>query len=249
MQVYFIRHAQSVNNALGEMTDFYQSLRRADPQLTELGIQQAKLTTKFLSQSNPDVQLRWVDPQNACGFGLTHIYCSLMERAVQTGAIIAENLELPLIGLTDLHEVGGIFLKEEVETGEIVHTLHGHNRHYLQTHYPRLLLPVEVNDQGWWKGGFEPPEERFDRAQRILNFFIDRHGNTDDKLGVIIHGGIYRYLFRFLFNSERQNPGDLNLPYDIIINNCSISRYDFFADRFMLLYHNRLDFLPAELIT
>jgi hypothetical protein len=33
-----------------------------------------------------------------------------MERAVQTGSIIAQTLDVPLFGVPDLHEVGGVFM-------------------------------------------------------------------------------------------------------------------------------------------
>jgi hypothetical protein len=51
------------------------------------------------------------------GFHITHVYCSLMERAVATGHRVAEALDLPLLGWIDIHETGGMFLyDEETET-------------------------------------------------------------------------------------------------------------------------------------
>lgn len=249
MQLYFIRHGQSINNAKWDSGDPSEYNRHADPVLTEVGKKQALYAAKFLSRSQPQTEMRWIDPQNACGFGLTHLYCSLMERAVQTGSIISKQLGVPLEGFVDLHEVGGIYLKEPAGDKDLIRILHGHNRQYFQKSYPDLNLPTSLDGSGWWQGGIEPPENRFDRARRIIDFFLQKHAGTQDKIGVIIHGGIYTYIFRLLFNIATDNPGDLDLPFRIIINNCSISRYDFNDEGFMLLYHNRVDFLPPELIT
>lgn len=249
MQIYFIRHAQSVNNAVWDDKNYNEETRMADPVLTKKGREQARLTAEHLAENHPDVEKRWVDPQNRVGYDLTHIYCSLMERAVQTGSVIAERLDLPLEGLVDLHEVGGIYLKEQAGDEEIVHILHGHGRSYFEKHYPRLLLTDGVDGKGWWQGGIEAKEVRFPRARRILEFLLERHGDSEDRVGVIIHGGIYRYIFRMLFNFDPQMPGDLNLPYNIIINNCSISRFDFEEDGFSLMYQNKVDFLPEALVT
>jgi len=249
VQIYFIRHAQSINNAVWDDDSHQKINRKADPELTETGLIQARLTAEFLSQTHPEIGLRWVDPQNTRGFGLTHLYCSLMERAVQTGSIIANRLGLPLQGMIDLHEVGGIYLAELDGDEEIIHILHGHNRSYFMEHYPNLVIPVSVDGQGWWQGGREPREERLQRAQRILDFLNGRHGATGDRVGVIIHGGIYHYIFGTLFRIDQPNPDDLDLPYRIIINNCSITRYDFEEEKFILMYQNRVDHLPVEMIT
>lgn len=249
MQVYFIRHAQSVNNAIWENEEFYEGGRKADPPLTETGLQQALMTAEFLAQTHPELPLRWVDPQNTRGFGLTHLYCSLMERAVQTGTIISERLGITLVADRDLHEIGGIYIKEMIGEEEVIQILHGHNRRYFEMHFPDLILPDAVDNQGWWPGGREAREDRAARAERILAFLKSRHYGTNDKIGVIMHGGIYRQIFRVLFHIDLDVPYDLGLSYRVILNNCSITRIDFEENEFLLMYQNRVDHLPAELIT
>jgi len=249
MQLYFIRHGQSVNNAHWETDEYKDTGRTADPVLTQKGIEQAKLTAEFLAQSHPEVTKRWIDPQNNCEFGLTHLYCSLMERAVQTGLVIANRLGIDLNAQADMHEIGGIFLKEQVGDEEIVHIQHGHARPYFERHYPKLILPEEVDSRGWWPGGIEPRENEAVRAKRIIDFLLEKHLGTDDRVGVITHGGIYRKIFMHLFNVQVNGDPDFRMKYRIILNNCAISRYDFDEESMMLLYHNRTDFLPCELIT
>ena len=108
MQLFFIRHAQSVNNAI----DFRASSngkRSEDPPLTGVGVEQAKKLARFLKEGDP----KEIKHCGNGGFKITHLYCSLMVRAVQTGTILARELGLPLIALEEFLECGGIFLDDE----------------------------------------------------------------------------------------------------------------------------------------
>jgi len=111
MQLYYIRHAQSFNNALYAINGSL-SERSDDPELTEVGIQQAKILAGFLGRNTTDNQIDPNDTQNISGFHITHIYTSLMVRAVATGVWIARQLDLPLYGWVDLHEWGGVYLED-----------------------------------------------------------------------------------------------------------------------------------------
>jgi 2,3-bisphosphoglycerate-dependent phosphoglycerate mutase len=237
MQLYFIRHSQSKNNALWMSTGSHIG-RSEDPGLTEVGRRQAELLAQFLSQPASASS----DFQNAAGFGITHLYTSLMVRAVATGTIVAKALDLPLVAWEDLHEWGGIYLRDE-QTDERI-GLPGRNRAYFETHYPDLVLPDSLGEAGWWNRPFEEPELRLPRAKRFLRDFMERHGHTDDRVAVISHGGFYNYLLAAL----------LNLPgregHWFVLNNAAISRIDFTEeDEIWLVYLNRVDFLPKELIT
>jgi 2,3-bisphosphoglycerate-dependent phosphoglycerate mutase len=77
MQLYYIRHAQSENNALWEATGSDEG-RSSDPELTEIGKQQITCLAQFLKTGDPVLGNRRMDAQNLAGFGLTHLYCSLM---------------------------------------------------------------------------------------------------------------------------------------------------------------------------
>jgi 2,3-bisphosphoglycerate-dependent phosphoglycerate mutase len=256
MQFYFIRHAQSVNNVLWERTG--SSIERSeDPELTEVGRRQAECLARFLSRTDPTLRqaLRPAqdraqdtaaavndgDIHNVAGFGITHLYSSLMVRAVATGAIIAQALHLPLAAWEDLHEVGGIYWKDE-ETEERIGQA-GRNRAYFEAHYPDLVLPDSLGEDGWWNRPFEEPEQRPLRAQRFWRGLLERHGRTDDRVAVVSHGGFYQYLMAAV----------LNLPgregYWFALNNAAITRIDFHEERIGLVYLNRVDFLPKELVT
>lgn len=245
MQLYIIRHAQSENNLIWQQTGGSNG-RLPDPALTELGHQQARLVAEFLAR--PSDEAPAPERDNRDGFGLTHLYCSLMERSVLTGAYIAQATGLPLVGLVDIHEWGGIYHIDEV-SGEHI-GLPGPNREYFAARYPELVLPETLNHAGWWNREPEVVEERPLRARRFWKFLLKQHGQTDDRVAIVTHGGFTQTLLETLLS--RSDPDiTLGLPAKVwfAINNAAISRFDFEADHFRVGYLNRVDFLPDELIT
>lgn len=242
MQFYFIRHGQSVNNLLWIRTGSSEG-RSEDPVLTPTGRQQAREVARFLQQANPTTALashgRAI--QNVAGFGITHLYTSLMLRAVSTATTIAEALDLPLVAWKDLHETGGIF-RVDKQTGERI-GLPGKNRAYFETYYPHLALPDDLNQKGWWNRPFEEYEPRPLRAKRVLNDLLDRHGGTDDRVAVVSHAGFYNHLLRAILDLPEQK------GFWFALNNAAITRIDFDDEEVVLGYSNRIDFLPKELLT
>ncbi|HSJ87199.1 MAG TPA: phosphoglycerate mutase family protein, partial [Anaerolineales bacterium] len=81
MELYFIRHGQSVNNANWGKPKYVET---PDAPLTEIGLEQAQSVANFLQKAQTIVDTKAWNIQNRLGFGITHIYTSLMERAVQT---------------------------------------------------------------------------------------------------------------------------------------------------------------------
>ena len=240
MQLYFIRHGQSENNALWKRTASRKG-RSEDPELTEVGRQQSEFLAQFLRRTDSIVAVNGRDTQNITGFGITCLYSSLMVRAVATGTIIAKALDLPLVAWEDLHERGGIYLEDE-QTGERIGQP-GKDRAYFEAHYPDFVLPDSLGEAGWWNRPFEEPEQRLPRAQRFLRDLMERHGHTDDRVAVVGHGGFYNDLLAAILNlPEREG-------YWFALNNAAITRIDFSDERIGLVYLNRVDFLPKELVT
>ncbi|MFN3267228.1 MAG: histidine phosphatase family protein, partial [Deinococcales bacterium] len=100
MRFYFIRHAQSVNNALGDS----EIDRVADPELTDLGMAQAIALGDFWRHYETN---------------LTHLYCSAMSRAIQTALEVGRGAGLTPQIWEDWHETGGIWMLENgVRTGQ-----------------------------------------------------------------------------------------------------------------------------------
>jgi 2,3-bisphosphoglycerate-dependent phosphoglycerate mutase len=239
MQFYFIRHAQSANNLLYVTTGSSDG-RSDDPELTETGHKQAEVLAQFLCRKSAASSANQFDQQNLAGFGITHLYTSLMVRAVATGVVVARALSLPLVAWADLHETGGIY-HEDVQTGERVGEP-GKNRAYFEAHYRDLVLSPSLGEAGWWNRPFEEREQRPTRAERFLHDLLGRHGGKDDRVAVISHGGFYNVLMRTIFKIAREDCW-------FGLNNVAITRIDFDADGAALTYTNRLDFLPWDLVT
>ena len=240
MDLYFIRHGQSTNNALWTENQSREG-RSEDPELTTVGERQSALLACFLSRDAPTEEVPAHDHKNMGGFGITHLYCSPMIRAIDTAMYIAEALHLRPKAWRDVHEVGGIFL-QDIETGEPV-GLPGRTRACFRERYPELILSDELHRDGWWTRPFEAREERRGRAERVLERLMERHGGTDDRIALVSHAGFYNYLMGAI----------LGLPepdgYFFVMDNAAVTRLQFEDGRMLVVYTNRTDFLPDELIT
>jgi 2,3-bisphosphoglycerate-dependent phosphoglycerate mutase len=240
MEFYYIRHAQSENNAQWTLTGSYEG-RLEDPDLTDLGRQQAEILAAFLARPGGRPLVPEHDIQNVAGFSFTHIYCSLMVRAVATGTVVARALDLPLVAWEDIHEVGGILhWHTELNQG---FGLPGHNRAYFETHHPDLVLPASLGEEGWWNRPFEERAQRPQRARRFLDDLLERHGGGDDRVAIISHGGFYHQFLSVLLGLADTE----GLWFSL--NNAAITRIDFEDGQARLRYLNRLDFMPGEMIT
>ena len=245
MQLYFIRHGQSTNNVRdGDLTP-----RSSDPELTEKGVRQAELLAEFLAASAPGNWDPGDDPLNRRGFDLTHLYCSLMKRAIHTGNIIAQRLNLPLFLMPEAHEVGGVFLETLVNDVVTVNEEYGVDEGFLATNYPNLILTQPIPRSGWWRGGKENDNLPQKRAQKVLDWLRQRHASTDDRVAIVTHGGFYNHLLRAMLHISPEEPDNRKLGYRLVYNNCAISRFDLTEDRVYMVYHNRAEYLPDDLIT
>jgi 2,3-bisphosphoglycerate-dependent phosphoglycerate mutase len=236
MRLYFIRHGQSVNNHLWDTTgtDEYRS---EDPVLTLAGWEQARFVAVHLR----DAAEPWDGKQGQDGFGITHLYCSPMYRALTTGNEIATALDLPLSIWTDWHEGGGMYLLDR-ETGKYIEKP-GMTRDEIVTLFPRAIPDEHIRDNGWWNRPYETHDLRIQRARRVTAALIDRHGGTQDRVAVVGHGGFYVRFAAALMNIDDTRPLWLRM------NNTGISRFDFGEREFALVFHNLITHLPARLVT
>ncbi len=240
MHLYFIRHGQSTNNALWAQNGSSEG-RTEDPELTPVGERQAALLARFLGREAARAEVPAYNPKDVGGFDITHLYCSPMIRAISTAMHIAETLDLPPRAWRDVHEVGGIFL-EDVDSGEPV-GLPGRTRAYLRDRYPELILSDDLGADGWWDRPFEAREARRGRAERVLEQLMERHGGSEDRIALVSHGGFYNYLMGAILGLP-QRDGTF-----FVMDNAAITRLQFEEGRTLVVYTNRTDFLPDELIT
>ncbi len=243
MELYYIRHAQSTNNAIWTATG-QEKGRSHDPELTPLGLQQAEHTAEFLAHTDASADTWARQLQNRDGFFLTHLHCSLMVRAVATGSVIASRLGLPLHAWVDWHEEGGLYL-DDPEKGERI-GYPGYGRSYFAEKYPALVVPETLGEEGWWGKPFEEDADRPARGRRVLADLLERYGGTDARIGIVSHGGFYNHFLAAIYGL----PGP-KLPAPHMLNNCAISRFVFDPDRPRpyIAYQNRADHLPTALLT
>jgi 2,3-bisphosphoglycerate-dependent phosphoglycerate mutase len=246
MELYFIRHGQSVNNANWSNAGYQES---PDPTLTEIGHQQAQILADFLKKNQTITKEDEWNIQNRYGFGLTHIYTSLMERAAFTAAPIAQALDIPLLAWKEIHEEGGIYSREDKSS---VQGLSGRPRSFFMQNFRTLTLPDDLDETGWWNRPYEGDEERQPRADQVLAELLTRHrdqkGKPVHRVAFVSHGGFFmRLLCAMLKLPWRQ--ASLGMRSWFILNNCSISRFDIYGDELNISYLNRTDYLPDHLIT
>ena len=244
MQLYIIRHAQSENNALWARSGSSNG-RSPDPYLTEIGLQQADHLAQHIAknwgQADPENDLH-----NRKGYFFTHLYTSLMERAVITGSAIAEKVNIPLVAWEIIHEVGGIF-DRKFDPDERI-GLPGPNREFFSTNYPHLILPDSLGEDGWWKRPHETREQAMLRAKTFLHELQARH-EPADRVALISHGGFFVAIMRTLFGFATLNNSESKNRIWLHANNTAITRLDFDENSIDLIYLNRIDHLPTELIT
>lgn len=255
MHLYFIRHAQSANNDLYTRTGGSEG-RAADPPLTDLGHHQARLLAHHLTQVHGGDNDRlgglvgeYAARQNRLGYGLTHLYCSLMTRAVQTADYVAKVTGLPLVGWPEVHERGGLHLLDE-QSGEEV-GVPGPNRAEFMENFPSLILPDTVGDLGWWSRPMEDVDEATLRARVVWAQLLERHGDTHDRVALISHAGFFQSLMNVLLGGDDHLTlpvvGKFDLWYGI--SNTAINRLEYVDGAVVVRYLNRVDFLPDELVT
>ena len=247
MELYFIRHGQSINNVNLRNPD---TIEHSDPFLTEMGLEQAEVLARYLKEKQHITNDKAWNIQNQYGFGFTHIYTSLMERAVATAAPTARALEtVPFTAWTEIHEEGGIYARESDANQK---GLSGKPRSFFEKNFPELTLPDAYDESGWWNRPFESDEERQLRADKVLADLIARHGDKESqpegRIVLVSHGGFFmRFISAMLKLPWRQAAYDMKSWF--LLNNCSISRFDIRKDEIMISYINRTDHLPAHLIS
>ncbi len=246
MELYFIRHGQSQNNANWGKKDYREN---PDPALTDLGKEQACHVAEFLKDAQSITNPKIWNIQNRLGFGLTHIYTSLMDRAVNTAAPTARALSIPFAAWEEIHESGGIFGRDK-ETR--LKGLPGKSRAYFEQQFPELGLPDHLNGEGWWNRPFETEEECHTRAETFLANLLTRHGDREgrpeERIAIFSHGGFFVHLMFAILNTPWRQAAQ-GMKSWFMMNNCAISRIDFDPEGINIAYLNRTDHLPDHLIT
>jgi len=247
MELYFIRHGQSQNNARWNDPNYIES---PDPELTRTGVEQTEILAAHLEKSQLIREHEGWNPHNRHGFGLTHIYTSLMERAVHTAAPTAQRLQIPFMAWAEIHESGGIFGRDGAQK---LRGLPGKSRSYFEEHFPQLALPTNLDGTGWWnERPFETEEQCHLRAEGVWAELLARHGDktnrAEERVVFVSHGGFFVHLMCVILDLPWLHASQ-GFKSWFLLNNCSISRIDVRKTEITLCYLNRTDHLPDSLLT
>jgi 2,3-bisphosphoglycerate-dependent phosphoglycerate mutase len=262
MQLYFARHAQSLNNALEGHGDYFNR-RSEDPPITEKGWKQAEtlahlITGEHEQHDHARSHRLYRNPWNHEGFGITHIYCSLQRRAVETASLAADALSMPLTGWANVHECGGIVCYDG--TGGFTGAP-GATPEVIRSWYPKIELGEDALPGGWWdRRPLEQREDSVARAKIVYAELLERHGGTDDHVLLVSHSMFYVYLMCEILGTPFRS------ELWFTLNNCAITRLDIgdgedyepgmdagarqlTGNPVRVTYMNRIDHLPVELLS
>ncbi len=242
MQLYFIRHGQSTNNVVYAETGSHVG-RVPEPELTELGSRQAEAVANYFAQRPTTVPIeeRYLDWGNLLGVGITHLYTSLMVRAVETAQAIASATSVKAVACRELYETGGVtsFCAEK----NAWEGLPGNTREYYENRFPELLLPEDWHSEGWYNKPFEEAHLRAERAARVIARLVDEHSDNKDVVACVTHAGFHDHLVKVILRLRHEGP--LLFP----LNNCAITRIDWCNGQPCLVFLNRICHLAEEEVT
>lgn len=240
MELFIIRHGQSQNNVVDE------SQRTIDPLLTDLGKQQADKLAAFLS-TRRDVEFNagsgFSSSGDSSSFGITHLYCSAMHRALQTASPLARALGIHPEVWIDVHEQGGMYLSENgVATG-----YPGKTRREILGEFPDYVLPETITDAGWYDAmrGYEEMHTSAGRAIKVAMELKRRAAGEfkDARVALVTHGTFIDLMLK-AFTGQLPNRQFYFTHY-----NTAITRIDFRGEHMLIRYVNRVDHLPQEMVS
>ncbi len=169
-----------------------------------------------------------------------------MERAIATGYRVAETSGSARAMAGSTSRDRGMFLYDKTETYV---PKPARNRSYLAAAYPRLVLPDGVTEDGWWnrplnrkscvhpmRAGSWPNCWRLTRAPVTLVLPLSAMAASSTSI-MGDHG------------PSGEDPEEEHDPVWFAASNASITAITFTEDQRVVEYLNRVDFLPADLIT
>ncbi len=212
MLLYLVRHGQSTNNA--------GHPRVVDPNLTEIGVEQA-LSTGVHFQTSV------VNPR--------YLYTSPMRRALQTTLRVKEPLEISPLVHPDVCEAGGL------SEGR------GMARMEIEAEFPGYILNSAIHEEGWALPALREEVEAGAtlRAMRLWDMLCQRHASKGDTVVMVSHGDFGGYLLSYLFQRHTLEEEFFSL-YNCSISLIEVS-HD--ARKHTLHYVNSIEHLPIESVT
>ena len=245
-RLYLIRHAQSTNNETWDGTPFHPG-RSPDPDITATGHRQAQSLAEHLAHPASEPRQLPFFPVDESGFGLTHVYCSLMTRSIATAEYVAGACGLALEALPEIYEQHGIY---EADRGGERRGLPGPGREYFEQRFPALKLPDGLNGAGWWSRPYEDEGSFVERVRRVVADTRARLDGSDERVAMVSHGDFIDQFVNELMGVDRHAHNyRRHWVANWTLHNTSITRIDFVDGAHNVVYINRIDHLPGELVT
>ncbi len=246
MKLYLLRHAQSANNVIWNGSDHAEG-RSPDPEITNIGHNQAELLARHMAHPESEPRQHPFIPVTETGYGLTHLYCSLMTRSILTAEYVAKTCDVSLHALSDIFEKNGIY---EIDNDGAMQGLPGESRDYFDERFPDLNLPEDMDESGWWNRPAETDEGFLLRMQSVVENIKHKHAESDDCVAMVAHGDfIDQFINELMGVTRHANNYQSDWVANWTFHNTSISRIDIVNGSHNVLYLNRIDHLPAELVT
>ena len=167
------------------------------------------------------------------------LYCSLLERSIQSGEIVANILDLPLYANLDVHENGGMFDYYE-ETDERVGRS-GPTKSEIIRNHPNLVLPSTMKEGSWWDKPYEGQQDSIKRAHKAIKNLLNTHPGEDEIVIWIGHEDFYNTFLKVLLEIQRK---DIWCK----LNNGAVTLIEFLPKNLIIHFENYYGFLPFELV-
>ncbi len=234
MQLYLIRHGESTNNRLATQRLAYEDYiaqRSADPDLTEIGYQQAQLMADHVANGGL--------PEHS----IQRLYVSPMWRALLTAQPLAKALGIPAIVQADIFEHGGVFTGQP--HGDDLSPAPGMTRAEMAAGFPGYELADEITETGWYRGGWETMKECDVRARSVAERVTGWAEAADgDTVALVSHGTFIDRLLKALIDT----PG--NNAFYFYHYNTAYTRVNFLDDgRRTIHYTNQTPHLTVDAMT
>lgn len=236
MDLFFIRHGESANNALAdpELSDSLDqgALRVEDPGLTDRGHAQAAALAAFVAQSG---HLR---PAERMGAPFDELYVSPFLRTLLTAKPVVEALGLTPRIRVDVHEVGGVWVDGKMDCP-------GMNRQQISEVLPGCEIPPEVTANGWWTGGQETAAAGRGRAIAVAASLKQRAaalhdaGEPSPRVAIVSHGDFMSAMVKAMTD----HLPSWGIYYEHA--NTAITRFRLESDMCRVTYVNRADHLEG----
>jgi len=247
MQLFLIRHGQSKNNAHDD------AHVHPDPDLTDLGHQQAERLALWMSEAN-DVEavtrLKMRDParQDHHPIHIDHLYVSPMRRTLQTAQPLARAFGREAHVHPMIYEAGGLF--ERLENGGGIRPYRGMSATQILAEFPNYTIDPAIGEDGWYGlDREESMEECYDRAEKIATLFKHRVLHEKEwataSVALVSHGMFIDCLLLALMGVTSAMRQSYFWVY-----NTSITRVDLRPDGYAIIRAvNRVPHLTHEMIT